>query len=53
MDTAARQAEAFAESFVERPADWEATYAHARHERTLGGYEIATRFAPDLRAMLD
>ena len=52
MDTAARQAEAFADAFVEHPATWESTYARLRSERTLDGYELATRFAPDLRAML-
>jgi flavin-dependent dehydrogenase len=53
MDTAARQAEAFAEAFTEHPDDWEAAYPRLRRERTLAGYEEATRFAPDLRAMLD
>jgi flavin-dependent dehydrogenase len=53
MDTAARQAEAFAEAFTEHAADWERTYDRFRRERTLDGYEFATRFAPDVRAMLD
>jgi menaquinone-9 beta-reductase len=53
MDTAARQAEVFAEAFTEHAEDWEAAYTRLRGERTLAGYVDATRFAPDLRAMLD
>jgi flavin-dependent dehydrogenase len=53
MDTAARQAEVFAEAFAEQSEDWPAAYARLREERTLDGYRLATRFAPDLRAMLD
>jgi flavin-dependent dehydrogenase len=52
MDTAARQAEAFAEAFVADPGGWEPAYAALRREKTLEGYEFATRFAPDIRAML-
>jgi hypothetical protein len=52
MDTAARQAEVFAEAFTEHD-DWTAAYARLRWERTLDGYHDATRYAPDLRAMLD
>ncbi len=52
MDTAARQAEAFAEAFVDHGGSWESAYAALRRERTLSGYELATRFAPDIRAML-
>jgi flavin-dependent dehydrogenase len=52
MDTAARQAEAFAEAYAGGHSSWEAAYADLRRERTLGGYEFATRFAPDIRAML-
>jgi hypothetical protein len=51
MDTAARQAEAFAEAYAGH-SSWEVAYADLRRERTLGGYEFATRFAPDTRAML-
>jgi flavin-dependent dehydrogenase len=52
MDTAARQAEAFAEAFVDHAESWGSAYAALRAERTLSGYELATRFAPDIRAML-
>jgi flavin-dependent dehydrogenase len=52
MDTAARQAEVLAEAYVDGNGSWEATYADLRRERTLGGYEFATRFAPEIRAML-
>jgi flavin-dependent dehydrogenase len=52
MDTAARQAEAFAEAFVDHGEAWPSSYAALRGERTLAGYELATRFAPDIRAML-
>ncbi len=52
MDTAARQAEALAEAFVDHAGAWESAYADLRRERTLAGYELATRFAPDIRAML-
>jgi flavin-dependent dehydrogenase len=52
MDTAARQAEVFAEAYADSQGSWEASYADLRRERTLGGYEFATRFAPDIRAML-
>jgi flavin-dependent dehydrogenase len=53
MDTASRQAEALGEAFVGRTADWETTYESLWRERTLDGYRMATRFAPDVRAMLD
>jgi flavin-dependent dehydrogenase len=52
MDTAARQAEAFAAAFVDHGDAWESAYIALRRERTLAGYELATRFAPDIRAML-
>jgi flavin-dependent dehydrogenase len=52
MDTAARQAEVFADVFAEDPEDFEAAYASRRREQTLAGYDFATRFAPDIRAML-
>jgi flavin-dependent dehydrogenase len=53
MDTASRQAEVFAEAFAEHADDWPTAYARLRSEHTLAGYHLATRFAPDLRAMLD
>jgi flavin-dependent dehydrogenase len=53
MDTAARQAEAFAEAFAHDHADWPAAYTRLRAERTLDGFRQTTRYAPDLRAMLD
>ena len=53
IDTAARQAEVFAEAFAEHAADWEASYARLRQERTLDDNGFATRFAPDVRAMLN
>jgi hypothetical protein len=52
MDTAARQAEVLAQAYAEDNGSWETRYAELRRERTLGGYELATRFAPDIRAML-
>jgi hypothetical protein len=52
MDTAARQAEAFAEAYVDHGEAVASAYAELRRERTLAGYEVATRFAPDIRAML-
>jgi flavin-dependent dehydrogenase len=52
MDTAARQAEVLAQTFSDDHDGFEAAYAVGRRERTLAGYEFATRFAPDIRAML-
>ncbi len=51
MDTAARQAEAFAEAYA--GGDWEATYPVLRRERTYDGFAATTRLAPDLRQLLD
>jgi len=51
MDTAARQAEAFAEAFV--GDDWATAYPALRRERTYAGYAETTRLAPDLRQLLD
>ena len=52
MDTAARQAEAFAESFLEEPEDWQAGYTRRRRERTYDGFAETTALAPDLRRIL-
>ncbi|WP_426562919.1 NAD(P)/FAD-dependent oxidoreductase [Angustibacter sp. McL0619] len=52
MDTAARQAEAFASAFVADPGTAESTYSAARDETTLDGYRFATQHAPNLRTML-
>src|SRR5262249_53763085 len=52
MDSAAHQAEAFAESFLARD-DWTATYPRLRRERTYAGFEQTTRLAPDLRQLLE
>jgi flavin-dependent dehydrogenase len=52
MDTAARQAEAFAEAFTASPDDWHGSYAHLRCARTYPGYEETTRLAKDLRKLL-
>jgi len=52
MDTAARQAEALTEAYTAGHESWAAAYAELRRQRTLGGYEFATKFAPDIRAML-
>jgi flavin-dependent dehydrogenase len=51
MDTAARQAEAFAEAF--ECGDWEQTYPLLRRQRTYDGFAATTRLAPDLRQILE
>jgi flavin-dependent dehydrogenase len=53
MDTAARQAEAFAEAFLEDAEDWPSGYERRRRERTYAGFAETTRLAPDLRQILD
>jgi menaquinone-9 beta-reductase len=53
MDTAALQAEAFAESFLESPGDWSTAYESRRRERTYDGFAETTRLAGDLRSILD
>jgi flavin-dependent dehydrogenase len=50
MDTAARQAEAFAEAFAGE--SWRTVYPVLRRERTYPGFEETTRLAPDLRQLL-
>jgi menaquinone-9 beta-reductase len=52
MDSAARQAEAFAESFLDDPQDWAAPYERRRRERTYDGFAQTTLLAPDIRQML-
>jgi flavin-dependent dehydrogenase len=52
MDSAARQAEALAESFLERPDDWQSRYARRRRARTYQGFAETTALAPDLRRIL-
>jgi flavin-dependent dehydrogenase len=52
MDTAARQAEAFAEAFSNSPHDWAVPYERLRRERTYAGFEETTRLAPDLRQLV-
>jgi hypothetical protein len=52
MDTAARQAEAFAEAFSNSPNDWAVPYERLRRERTYAGFEETTRLAPDLRQLV-
>lgn len=52
MDTAARQAEAFAEAFTTSPETWGTVYESLRHERTHEGYAQTTRLAPDLRQLI-
>ena len=51
MDSAARQAEAFAEAYA--GGDWQATYSRLRHERTYAGWASTSRLAPDLRQILE
>jgi hypothetical protein len=53
MDTAARQAEAFAEAFTTSPGSWLTPYARLRDERTYAGFAETTRLAPDLRLLLE
>lgn len=50
MDSAARQAEAFAEAFL--AGDWMESYPKLRHQRTYSGFAETTRLAPDLRQLL-
>jgi 2-polyprenyl-6-methoxyphenol hydroxylase-like FAD-dependent oxidoreductase len=50
MDTAARQAEAFVETY--RAGDWAASYPTLRRTRTYAGFEQTTLLAPDLRKLL-
>lgn len=52
MDTAARQAEAFAEAFVDAPDDWHDTYLRLRRQRTYDSFAETARLAPDLRQTL-
>ncbi len=51
MDSAARQAEAFAEAYA--GGDWQETYPSLRSERTYAGFAATARFAPDLRQILE
>jgi flavin-dependent dehydrogenase len=53
MDSAAEQAEAFAEAFLGAPGAWVAPYAELRRERTYAGFAETTDLAPDLRRLLD
>jgi flavin-dependent dehydrogenase len=53
MDTAARQSEAFVEAFTSSPDDWHDSYARLRRERTYPGFEETTRFATDLRKLVE
>jgi len=39
-------------AFVDHGDSWGPAYAALRDERTLSGYELATLFAPDIRAVL-
>ena len=52
MDSAARQAEAFAEAFLEDPQDWAEAYERRRRERTYQDFAETTLLAPDLRQIL-
>jgi flavin-dependent dehydrogenase len=52
MDTAARQAEAFAEAYTASPDAWNTAYDERRRERTYADFEETTRLAPDLRQLL-
>jgi flavin-dependent dehydrogenase len=52
MDTAARQAEAFAEAFTTSRDAWNTAYDGLRRERTYPDFEETTRLAPDLRKLL-
>jgi hypothetical protein len=49
MDTAARQAEAFAEAFTATLDDWHTTYLQLRRQRTYEDCAETTRLAQDLR----
>lgn len=52
MDSAARQSEAFAESFLAAPAHWHAAYERRRREVTYEGFCETEELAPDLRRIL-
>ena len=52
MDTAARQARAFAEAVTTDAADWNAAYAAARDSVTLERFTSTVTAAPDLRVLL-
>lgn len=49
MDTAARQAETFADAFTAAPDDWHHSYLRLRRLRTYDDYAETTRLATDIR----
>ena len=52
MDTAARQAEAFAAVVTADPAAWNDAYAAARDDVTLERFRFTASAAPDLSVLL-
>ncbi len=52
MDSAARQAEAFARSYLTSPGEWSTEYTRRRRESTYQGFAQTTALASDIRRIL-